>query len=161
MILLTVCIFIACNDHKPVVILDNRLSPGDVEKVIAEKEDQWGKALNNDDSASFEKILSKDFTFINPDGTVMNRKQYIADRSHNKIPTDSFKLSEFKVNAYGNTALASGVTEFYGSDSVKQYVLQLRWKELWMLEDGDWKVVAGQGTPINPDWLAHFVVKSK
>ena len=41
----------------------------------------------------------------------------------------------------------------------KRYRFSLRWKELWLKDNGRWQVVASQATPVNPTWDAGFAIK--
>lgn len=128
------------------------------EKQILKLEDDWGRALQSRDRRILDRIVARDFTFIEPDGTVKKRAEYLADRSSDATVTESFVLADLEVRVFGNSALASGVATVRERRQEKRYRFRLRWKELWRKENGRWQVVASQATPVNPKWDIGFVI---
>ena len=128
------------------------------EKQILKLEDDWARALKTKDRQLFDAIVPN-FTFIEADGTVKNRDEYLADRSSDIADIESFELADLKVSVFENCALTSGVSRITERRQGKRYRFSLRWKELWLKDNGSWRVVASQATPVNPAWDAGFVVK--
>jgi ketosteroid isomerase-like protein len=122
-------------------------------------EDDWARALKTKDTHILDAIVAPNFTFIEPDGTVKNRDEYLADRSSDIADTESFELADLKVSVFENCALASGTSKVTERRQGKRYRFSLRWKELWLKDKGSWRVVASQATPVNPGWNAGLVVK--
>jgi ketosteroid isomerase-like protein len=131
-------------------------SPVTDQRQILALEEAWGSALESEDHAALDRIIASDFTFIEPDGTLLKRAAYLADRSNNPAEIHSFKISEMLVRVFGSTALVSGLSTIDESLAGKRYKYQLRWKEMWVKEAGSWKVLAGQATPVNAAWNAAF-----
>jgi ketosteroid isomerase-like protein len=129
------------------------------EKQILKLEDDWVRALKTKDRQLLDAIVAPDFTFIEPDGTVKNRDEYLADRSSDIAAIDSFELADLKVSVFKNCALASGLSKITERRQGKRYRFSLRWKEMWLKDNGSWQVVASQATPVNPAWDAGFVIK--
>ena len=129
------------------------------EKQILKLEDDWARALKTKDRQLLETIVARNFTFIEPDGTVKNRNEYLADRSSDIADIESFELADLKVSVFENCALTSGVSKITERRQGKRYRFSLRWKELWLKDDGNWQVVASQATPVNRAWDAGFVIK--
>jgi hypothetical protein len=93
------------------------------EKQILKLEDDWVRALVTHDRDVLDRIVAPGFTFIEPDGTVKNRAEYLADRSSNEAETESFKNSQLKVEVFGNSALASGLATIVERRDGKRYRL--------------------------------------
>ena len=129
------------------------------EKQILKLEDDWARALKTKDRQILDTIVAGNFTFIEPDGTVKNRDEYLVDRSSDITDIESFELADLKVSVFENCALTSGVSKITERRQGKRYRFSLRWKELWLKDNGSWRVVASQATPVNPDWDAAFVIK--
>ena len=129
------------------------------EKQILKLEDDWVRALKTKDRQILDAIVAPNFTFIEPDGTVKDRDEYLADRSSDIAAIDSFELADLKVSVFKNCALASGLSKITERRQGKRYRFSLRWKELWLKDNGSWQVVASQATPVNPAWDAGFVIK--
>jgi len=111
------------------------------------------------DRQLLDVIVATNFTFIEPDGTLKNRDEDLADRSGDIADIESFELADLKVNVFENCALTSGLSKITERRQGKRYRFNLRWKELWLKDNGKWRVVASQATPVNPGWDAGFVVK--
>ena len=81
------------------------------EKQILKLEDDWARALKTKDRQILDAIVARNFTFIEPDGTVKDRDEYLADRSSDIAATESFELADLKVSVFENCALASGLSK--------------------------------------------------
>ena len=137
----------------------NAQQPLSDDKQILKLEDDWAHALKTKDRPILDAIIARNFTFIEPDGTVKNRDEYLADRSSDVAELESFELADLKVSVFENCALASGLSKVTERRQGKRYRFSLRWKELWLKDNGNWQVVASQATPVNPAWDAGFVIK--
>ena len=133
-------------------------APSD-EKQILKLEDDWARALKTKDKQLLDAIVAPNFTFIEPDGAVKNRDEYLADRSSDIADIESFELNGLKVSVFENCALASGVSKIAERRQGKRYRFSLRWKELWLKDNGKWRVLSSQATPVNPAWDTGFVIK--
>jgi hypothetical protein len=138
----------------------NAQGPSSDEKEILRLEDDWVRAMNTKDRQTLDKILAPGFTFIEPDGTVKNRSEYLADRTSDVVETELFNNADLKVSVFGNSAVASGVATIRERHHRKRYHFSARWKELWLKLNGRWQVIASQATPINPQWQEPFLIRS-
>jgi hypothetical protein len=129
------------------------------EKQILKLEDDWVRALETKDRKVLDKIVARDFTFIEPDGTVKNRAEYLADRSSEVADIESFENVDLKVEVHGTSAVASGVAKITERRKGNRYRFSLRWKELWLKRNGKWQALVSQATPINPNWDEAFIIK--
>ena len=134
--------------------------PSPDEKQLLTLEDNWIRALETHDRAVLDQIVAKDFTFIEPDGTVKTREEYLSDRSGDKADIESFTSSGLKVRVFGASALVTGVAHITERRQGTRYRFSLRWKELWVKDAGRWQVLAGQATPVNAHWDRPFIVES-
>jgi ketosteroid isomerase-like protein len=129
--------------------------PSDERQILA-LEEAWGRALEKEDRSTLERIVAADFTFIEPDGSIVDRSAYLADREHNPAQIHSFEISEMQVKILGDSALVSGLSTVDESIAGRRYNYQLRWKEMWVKNGNAWQVMAGQATPVNAAWNAPF-----
>jgi ketosteroid isomerase-like protein len=127
-------------------------------KQILKLENDWVRALKTKDRQFLDKIVAPSFTFIEPDGTVKNRAEYLADRSSDSVETEAFENVDLKVHVFGNFAVASGLAKITERRQGKLYRFRLRWKEMWMKDKGNWQVLTSQATPVNPNWDTGFVI---
>lgn len=131
-------------------------APGADERQILALEQEWGRALETKDRATLDRIVASDFTFIEPDGSVLHRDAYLTDRVDGPAETHSFEVSEMAVRIFGDAAMVAGLSTIDESLAGKRYKYKLRWKEMWVKRSGSWQVLAGQATPVNAAWNAPF-----
>lgn len=129
------------------------------EKQILKLEDDWARALKTKDRQLLDAIIAPNFTFIEPDGTLKNRDEYLADRSSDIADIESFELADLKVSVFENCALTSGLSKITERRQGKRYRFSLRWKELWLKDNRKRRVLASQATPVNSAWDTGFVIK--
>jgi len=127
-------------------------------KQILKLEDDWVRAMETKDRKLLDKIVAPGFTFIEPDGTVKKRDEYLAARSGESYETETFENVDPKVQLLGNFAIVSGLAKITERRHGKRYRFQARWKEVWRKDKGSWQVLTSQATPVNPNWDAGFVI---
>jgi ketosteroid isomerase-like protein len=126
---------------------------GDLEAVRVEIlaiEKQWASAIERQDAAAFERLAAEDFRFIEENGRMLNRAQYIADRSHNPDNVESAVQDEIEVRRYGDAAVATGRSILHGTRNGVPFVYRFRWTDLYVRRTGRWQAVSAQLTPLSP-----------
>jgi ketosteroid isomerase-like protein len=126
---------------------------GDLEAVRVEIlaiEKQWASAIERQDAAAFERLAAEDFRFIEENGRMLNRAQYIADRSHNPDNVESAVQDEIEVRQYGDAAVATGRSILHGTRNGVPFVYRFRWTDLYVRRAGRWQAVSAQLTPLSP-----------
>jgi ketosteroid isomerase-like protein len=121
-----------------------------VRAEILALENQWATAIERQDAAAFERLAAEDFRFIEDDGHVLDRAQYIAARSHNPENVESAVQDEIEVRQYGDAAIATGGSTIRGTRGSVPFVYRFRWTDVYVRRDGRWQVVSGQLTPLPP-----------
>lgn len=125
----------------------------DLEAVRAEIlaiENQWATAIERQDAAAFERLAAEDFRFIEENGRVLNRAQYIAARSHNPDNVESAVQDEIEVRQYGDAAIATGRSIIHGTRNGTPFVYRFRWTDVYVRRAGRWQPVSGQLTALTP-----------
>jgi ketosteroid isomerase-like protein len=113
-------------------------------------ENQWATAIERQDAAAFERLASEDFRFIDENGRVLNRAQYIADRSHNPDNVESAVQDEIEVRQYGDAAIATGRSTLHGTRDGAPFVYRFRWTDVYVRRAGRWQPVSAQLTALPP-----------
>jgi ketosteroid isomerase-like protein len=124
--------------------------PKGVRAEILAVEEQWATAIERQDAAAFERIGAEDFRFIDENGRVLNRAQYIADRSHNRDNVESAIQDEIEVRQYGDAAIATGRSILHGTRDGAPFVYRFRWMDVYVRRAGRWQPVSGQLTALPP-----------
>ena len=124
--------------------------PKAVRAEILAVENQWASAIERQDAAAFERLAAEDFRFIDENGRVLNRAQYIADRSHNPDNVESATQDEIEVRQYGDAAIATGRSILHGTRDGAPFVYRFRWTDVYVRRGGRWQPVSGQLTALPP-----------
>jgi ketosteroid isomerase-like protein len=119
-----------------------------VRAEILALESQWATAIERQDAAAFERLAAEDFRFIEEDGQVLNRAQYIAARSHNPDNVESAVQDEIEIRQYGDAAIATGYSTIRGTRGSVPFVSRFRWTDVYVRRAGRWQAVSGQLTSL-------------
>jgi ketosteroid isomerase-like protein len=122
---------------------------GDVERSVMQIEQELVKGLMAGDASMFERYLSETYIFTAPDGVVTDKAQTIADIKSGDLKFQSSKLDNMKVQAYGDTAIATYGSTDKGSYKGKDISGLFRWTDVFVKRNGRWQIVAGHGTPVS------------
>src|SRR6266487_2281487 len=125
-------------------------NPKAVRAEILAIEDQWATAVERQDAAAFDRLAAEDFRFVDEDGRVLNRAQYIAARSHNPENVESAVQDEIEVRQYGDAAIATGRSIIHGTRDGVPFVHRFRWIDMYVRRAGRWQAVSGQLTSLPP-----------
>src|SRR5213594_4371762 len=84
------------------------------EKDVLQIEDQWAAALQNGDTATLERLLASNYTFVDADGKTLSKAQEIARYKSGEVKFDSFAVSDRNVIIYIGGAIVTGKTTVKG-----------------------------------------------
>jgi ketosteroid isomerase-like protein len=112
-------------------------------------EREWSDAFNERDARTLNRLLAKDFVFVDQTGEVMNKAEYI-DMVVNHIRVISGDIHGLDIRIHGSTGIAvarfTGTTTFDGHESTGSF----RFIDVWAKKNGRWVAVSSQDTVI-PD----------
>jgi ketosteroid isomerase-like protein len=124
---------------------------GAVRAEILAMENQWATAIERQDAAAFDRLAAEDFRFIDEDGRVLNRAQYIAARSHNPESVESAVQDQIEVRQYGDAAIATGRSIIHGTRAGAPFVYRFRWTDVYARRGERWQAVSAQLTALSPN----------
>ncbi|HEY6129442.1 MAG TPA: nuclear transport factor 2 family protein [Candidatus Acidoferrum sp.] len=142
-IIATACSLFAQN--KPAT--NTAAASGD-EIQVRQLERAWNQAEAHHDAAAVTAIVADTLTYIDFDGTVMNKSEYIRDVTKTAYQADHLFDEGFNVTVYGNAAIVVGVYRETGTSKGKAYVHRVRFTDTWIKQSGVWRCVASQNTLI-------------
>jgi ketosteroid isomerase-like protein len=121
---------------------------GSVEEQIKKLEQDWAQAAIKDGAAGVEKYEADDILSVDPSGRVTDKAQDKKDFTSGDLKFQSMEVSDLKVRAYGNAAVATGVNTLKGTYKGQDISAKYRFTDTWVKRNGKWQVVASQGTKI-------------
>src|SRR5262245_11909645 len=117
-------------------------------RALLDMERKWLTADLKSDPAILEDILADSWSAVTPEGKATTRAQALDDVKKSKMTRS--EVSEMKVRMINaDTAIVTGVWVGAGTDVKGQKVdLNTRWTDVFANQNGKWKCVASQSTPI-------------
>jgi ketosteroid isomerase-like protein len=106
-------------------------------------------ALIAADLKSLEQILAEDFILIDVmSGSENTRSAMLSAIGERQIKFEAIVPSENRVRTYGNVAVVTGRTQMDGRVGESPFSAKSRYTHVFVEQQGEWRMVAAQGTPI-------------
>src|ERR1700722_20039652 len=99
------------------------------EKAVTALENEWMKSQQTNDPAPLDTLLADSFIGTSEEGKVETKAETIADAKGTKYI--DFKYVEFKVQVYGNAAIATGGSRGKETDKSGTRDIKNRWTDTW------------------------------
>ena len=110
------------------------------------------EAEENRDMALLDKVLADDFFALNPQGRLLNKAQQLENLKRPDRTLKVLKPRETEVHFYadGRVAILTEHVTVDGMDKGKPFGGEYRFLRVFAKQNGEWKVVLAQGSPM-PD----------
>jgi len=115
-------------------------------RAILAQSDQANLKGGAEAVATYDKILTDDYTRIPPNGTVLSKADILNSAKAGQLKYDLLEHSNVKVRVYGNTAVVTGVATEKGIRQGNSFSGKTRWTRIFVKRGGDWKIVLFQST---------------
>jgi ketosteroid isomerase-like protein len=118
---------------------------GGTEKAVAALENKWMQSQKTNNPDLVAPLLAEKFVGTGPDGKVTDKAQTLADAKGTKY--SSIEYQDVKVTVFGNTAIATGLSNATGTDPAGKPLENVRWTDTWVkMPDGKWQCVASHAS---------------
>jgi ketosteroid isomerase-like protein len=120
------------------------------EQQLAKIENDWADSYVKRDPSFVQRIASDDFTFIGPDGDMVNKIDYVKSITGDTVFT-GFKIDDLKIRTYGDAAVVIGLATITAKTKGEDESGQYSFTDVFVKQKGEWKAVSGQVTPVAKD----------
>ena len=134
--------------QKPKTKTEAASATSGVEDQIKKLEHDWAQATIKEGAAAADRYEADDIISTDPTGRVTDKAQDKKDLSSGDLKFQSMELSDLKVRAYGNTAVAAGANTLKGTYKEQDISGTYRFTDTWVKRNGKWQAVASQGTKV-------------
>jgi hypothetical protein len=124
------------------------VNPDTDRQVLAAQADAWDKALIAKDRAGIEANMAPEFRQIRGGGHIANREEFIKDVLDPAFSMDPYKVEDFEIHLFGDTALLYGRIRMSGRDGADRWNAHFRYIDTYVRRNGKWSVVSVQVTPM-------------
>lgn len=121
-------------------------APSDASTFMA-LETAWAVALQKNDKAALAKILADEYQFIDPSGHTSNRSDDL-NAPADSFVLETFRISDFKVHVYGDTATATGLNSLTAKAGGQDASGDYRFTDVFVKRAGRWQVVVSHITRV-------------
>jgi hypothetical protein len=111
-------------------------------------ENAWNRAVQQKDVKTLGSLLAAELIYIEDDGTMMNKEQYMASVSDPALHLLHAVSESMRVQSHGLSAVVVGVYREKGIKNGKPYLHRERFVDTWINRNGAWMCVASQSTLI-------------
>jgi ketosteroid isomerase-like protein len=115
---------------------------------IKQLERAWNQAEARHDTAAVTAIVADTLSYIDFDGSIMNKSEYIRDVTQTSYQADHLYDEGLNVVVYGNAAVVTGIYRETGTSKGKKYIHRVRFTDTWIKQSGVWRCAASQNTLI-------------
>jgi ketosteroid isomerase-like protein len=117
------------------------------QNTVLALENAWNQAVQQKDAAALDLLLGMELVYIDYDGTVMDKAEYLASVKAAAFHATRITNESVSAHSYGETILVYGVYRESGTlDSGKAYNRRERFTDLWARRKGSWLCVSSQST---------------
>ena len=109
-------------------------------------------AMIGGDADALDRLLSPDFMMIDAmRGGEVPRGDLIAAIGGGLLRFESFEPADVKERRHGSASVVTGRTQIAGWLGDAPYAVASRYVHVYVEQDGRWRMVSAQGTPIASD----------
>lgn len=123
----------------------------DAQSISAELlqlERDWSQAFVKNDAAAIGRYLADDWVVIGEEGDITGRAAFLEEIRSGRLVFEKMDLDDMKVRSYGNAAVVIGRATSAGKYQGQAFSGQSRWTDVFVRQDGGWRCVSAQLTPI-------------
>ena len=114
------------------------------EQALIKIQHDWADARLKRDSSFPKQIEAEDFTFVWPDGQIINKQDDVKSYEADGALFTEFNITDSNVRFYGDTAIVVGKGSIKAHTPTKDLSGKYVWTDTFVKQSGAWKAVASQ-----------------
>ena len=117
---------------------------------ITQLTNPWCKTVRTKDLTHLKRIFADDFAYTEPDGTVYDKKAYLALFEDNTNTYTSSGIAAFNVRVYSKSfTVTNGEHYSVGKDKEgKPFSRKSRFTNVWVRKNGTWQILTGHASKL-------------
>lgn len=114
------------------------------EQQVRQLEHESHEAFLRGDTEAIDRILADDFIFVNPEGRLLTKPDWIADMTSGELTFESIHMDDLQVRIYKDAAVTIGRVTMKGQSKEGGFNAQYCYTAMYVRRDGRWQAVAEQ-----------------
>jgi Domain of unknown function (DUF4440) len=119
-----------------------RTKPSSEESKLIALENVWNQAQLHHDSQALNGLVSDTFVFVDTDGSVMNKAEFLKDIQDPEFDATLITNSDVKAHVYQTAAVVYGGYHAKGTYKGKAFDHYGRFTDTWVFKNNEWQCVA-------------------
>lgn len=121
---------------------------GSIERELIKLEQGWAEAIVKADLAFLDRVLGDDFTYIDGEGILWLKANYLSVFKSGEAEFSSMASDEIKARVYGDAAVVTGRNTIKGTFRGDEHPNRERFTDIWIKRDGRWQCVAAHSSKV-------------
>jgi ketosteroid isomerase-like protein len=109
-------------------------------------EEQLAASWVAGDHTYHERVLAEDWRVIDPTGNILTKADVLGEAFSGERKITKGKIDQVNVRDFGDWAVVTGRTQMAGTYQGQKMDVTLRFTDIFVRRDGEWKCIASQGT---------------
>ena len=117
-------------------------------ETLRQQVDAWDRAIVAKDRDRIAANMAEDFRQIDRAGAVHDKDAFLRAILDTRLEMEPYTVEELDIRLHGETALVMGRTRMHGRYDGQPFSTHSRFVDVYVLDDGEWRIVNVQITGI-------------
>ena len=109
-------------------------------------ENEFARAVTNNDADALDGFLADDWIIVDPDGSIIDKARFLGVIKSGVLSHESMDSTDLRVRLYGNTAVVTGLTTTKGKFMGQDFASCERATDIFVKQNDRWQCVFTQLT---------------
>ena len=117
------------------------MKTGEAEEELLKLEKAFAEAIVKNDLEGIGRLVTDDWIIIDPNGEIVDRARFFDVIKSGALTHEMMESEDFRVRAYGDSAVFTGLTRTKGKFMGQEFSTQERATDVFVKHDGRWQCV--------------------
>ena len=117
------------------------MKTGEAEQELLTLEKAFAEAIVRNDLEGIGRLVTDDWIIIDPNGEIVDRARFFDVIKSGALTHEMMESEDFRVRAYGDSAVVTGLTRTKGKFMGQEFSTQERATDVFVKHDGRWQCV--------------------
>jgi ketosteroid isomerase-like protein len=117
-----------------------------MQQELLNLEDEFARAITNNDADALDRILADDWIIVDPDGSITDKARFLGVIKSGVLSHELMESTDWRVRLYGNTAVVTGLTTTKGKFMGQDFASCERATDIFVKQPDRWQCVFTQLT---------------
>jgi ketosteroid isomerase-like protein len=117
-----------------------------MQEELVKLENEFARAVANNDAVALDGLLADDWIIVDPDGSIIDKARFLAVIKSGALSHELMESTDLRVRLYGNTAVVTGLTTTKGKFMGQAFASCERATDIFVKQADRWQCVFTQLT---------------